>query len=329
MAVRFRENRNRWIATIETSEGRYTRHFRTEDEAERFHSLATGQTMARLQCICCSIDWADKSVAQKGHAWRAVEFFGHAAHPAAITMQELDRLVAHLRDKGFASSTIRAYLSATKVMLQRAVRLGWIGQLPLFPEGRTLPLPEPRDLVIRDEWFDELLLCCEKREHRDLYQLLIFLREMGCRLDEATSLRWDRVDLTRCEVQFVKTKACNARRLKVSQKVVAVLKTMQSRYDTPLVFPVNKNGMYVQYKGRKGRNTCRGVIADVCENLGLGKQIADEWCFHTLRHTKITRLAEAGHPATRIQYWAGHKSLAMTQRYIHNAGVGTEELADC
>ena len=145
-------------------------------------------------------------------------------------------------------------------------------------------------------------------------------------------MRWDRVDLSRNEVQFVKTKACNARTLKVSQKVMAVLRTMKGRYDTPLVFPLNTNTMYVQYKGRKGvrrGKPYRGVIADVCDKFGLGKQIADEWCFHTLRHTKITRLAEARHVATRIQYWAGHKSLAMTQRYIHNAGVGTERLADC
>ena len=329
MAVRFRENRQRWIATIETPEGRYTRHFKTEDEAERFHSLATGKTMARLQCICCSIDWMGKSVAQKGHAWRAVEFFGHATHPAAISMQELDRLVAYLRSKGFGSSTIRAYLSAVRVMLERAQRLGWMGQLPLFPEARTLPLPEPRSLVIRDEWFSELLLCCEKREFRDLHELLIFLREMGCRREEALSLRWDRVDLNRNEVQFIKTKACNARTLKVSQKVMAVLKTMKSRYNTPLVFPFTGSKAYTQFKGRNGINSCRGVLEDVCENLGLGKQVFEEWCFHTFRHTKITRLAERGHSATAIQYWAGHKSLAMTQRYIHNAGVGTEELADC
>ena len=103
---------------------------------------------------------------------------------------------------------------------------------------------------------------------------------------------------------------------------------MQGRYREPLVFPVTGSKMYTQFKGRKGVNSCRGVLSDVCENLGLGKQVFDEWCFHTFRHTKVTRLAEAGIQATQIQYWAGHKSLAMTQRYIHNAGVGTEELAD-
>jgi len=329
MAVRFRENRNRWVATIETSEGRYTRHFRTEDEANRFHSLAAGQTMARLQCICSTIDWGDRSRAQKDHAWRAVEFYGHATHPAAVTMQELDRFVAHLRRKGYSSSTIRAKLSAVRVMLERAVRLGWVGQLPLFPEGRTLPLPEPRDLVIRDEWMDELLLCCEKKEFRDLYQLLIFLREMGCRREEALGLRWDRVDLSRREVHFIKTKACNARRLKVSDKVMAVLRTMQGRYDTPLVFPIAGEKLYRQFKGKKSSPPIRGVLHDVCDNLELGQQVFDEWCFHTFRHTKITRLAEAGKPATRIQYWAGHKNLAMTNKYIHNSGVGSEDLADC
>ena len=112
--------------------------------------------------------------------------------------------------------------------------------------------------------------------------------------------------------------------------VMSVLSIMKGRYpNSKLVFPFAGSKVYCQFKGRRGINPYRGVLSDVCDNLGLGKQVFEEWCFHTFRHTKITRLAEAGHSATAIQYWAGHKSLAMTQRYIHNAGVGTEELADC
>ena len=328
MAVHFRKDRNRWVSTIRNVEGEFRRSFRTQDEAERFDSLATGKTLARLQCICSTLDWTGKDPSQKQNAWRAVEFFGHATHPAAISKQELDRFVAHSRARGLGSSTIRAYLSAIKVMLKRAERLDWITQLPLFPEGRTLQLPEPRDLLIKDEWFEELLLCCEKREFRDLREFLIFLNETGCRRDEALSLRWERVDMNREQVQFVKTKGLNARRQPASAKLMAVLRTMKSRYNTPLVFPVTGSTLYCQFKGRKGNNYYRGVLTDVCENLGLSQQVFDEWVFHTFRHTKISRLAEKGIPAVKLQRWAGHKSLAITERYIHNASAGTEELAD-
>ena len=327
MSVRFREDRQRWVADIDLPDGRFTRHFLYEADAEQFHHLMAGKTMAKLHCLCQQIDWGNRTPTQVANAWRAAEFFGYGTHPGAITTQELDRFVAWQRSQGNDSVTIRKYLSAIQVMLKRAIRLDWIKTLPLFPEGRTLPLPEPRDLVIRDEWFSELLDCCDKREYRDLKQVLIFIREMGCRREEAFGLRWDRIDLNAGKIQFVKTKNLNARTLDFSEKTRLVLSTMKQRYNTPLVFPMSSHTLYVRYKGRNGTKPFKGVIADVCDNLGLGQRVKDEWCFHTLRHTKITMLARAGIPAPKIQYWAGHKSLEVTQKYIHNAGVDIEDLA--
>ena len=40
---------------------------------------------------------------------------------------------------------------------------------------------------------------------------------------------------------------------------------------------------------------------------------------YSLRHTAITRLAMTGIDAPALQYWAGHKSLATTMKYIHMA----------
>lgn len=320
MATRYRTDRDCWIAAIETPEGRLTRHFKTEEEASRFELLMAGCSLYRLHSICCSLDWEGKEPSQKQRAMRLIVMLGEAKHPRQLTTGVIDELVAKRRQAGTGNSTIRKELSALRVMLTRAQRLGWIEQLPLFPEGRTLKLPEARDLVIRDEWFRELLDVMEKREQRDEIALTRFLRATGCRVGEALDLRWDRVDLNKGTVQFVLTKGCNARRLPISEEVRSVLLQQQAKSRSPLVFSIAYKTFHAQYKA---------AVRQTCLNLGLGLQVQQEWVIHTLRHTKITELAQKGFQAPAIQQWAGHKSLAITQRYVHGAGVDLSSLADC
>ena len=66
-----------------------------------------------------------------------------------------------------------------------------------------------------------------------------------------------------------------------------------------------------------------------CDQLGLSPVIREEWVIHTLRHTRITELARSGHSAVAIQQWAGHKSLSVTEKYIHAAGMNLQALAEC
>jgi len=40
---------------------------------------------------------------------------------------------------------------------------------------------------------------------------------------------------------------------------------------------------------------------------------------YSLRHTAITNLAMTGLDAPALMYWAGHRSLSITMRYIHLA----------
>jgi integrase len=86
------------------------------------------------------------------------------------------------------------------------------------------------------------------------------------------------------------------------------------------VFSIAYKTFHSQYKS---------AVRQVCLNLGLGLQVQQEWVIHTLRHTKLTELAQKGFQAPAIQQWAGHKSLAITQRYVHGAGVDLSSLADC
>lgn len=337
MAVRFRNDRKTWLATVETPAGRRSRSFPTEPEARAWEAKAkagaaedqqreawirsqsTGQSLGHLVDICEGLDWAGKDPSQWENACRLALIIGPATHPASLTMQALDGLVGELRSRGLSNTTIRKYLNAANVLLNRACRLGWIQAVPLMPEKRTLQLPEPRDLVLKEEWFAALLDEMERREQRISVALTLFLRQMGCRVGEALDLTWDRVDVSGRRIQFIKTKGNMPRTLPMNDDMLRIVKIMK-QYGTSSVFPISYWTFLQHYSNAKHQ---------ACDNLGLSDTTRSEWVIHTLRHTRLTELARQGWQAPAIQQWAGHRSLSVTQRYIHAAGINLEAMADC
>lgn len=344
MAVRFRNDRRRWEAQITTAEGkRQARMFDSEADAKAWERLALAGvveakarqlmvapggcpegTIGRTVEICKDLDWAKKDPSQWENAVRLARILGPETHVSSLTMRALDDLVGDLRVSGpsgkpLSNTTIRKYMNAASVILKRACRLGWIDRMPLMPENRTLQLPEPRDLVLREEWFAEMLDALERKEHRISLALTLFLRQMGCRVGEALDLTWDRVDLGSRRIQFVKTKGNMPRTLPLNDEMVGIVKAMKQR-GTTAVFPLSYGTFLSHYSDAKHA---------ACDALQLGPTTRKEWVIHTLRHTCITGFARKGWSAPSIQQWAGHKSLAVTQRYIHAAGINLEALVDC
>ena len=90
--------------------------------------------------------------------------------------------------------------------------------------------------------------------------------------------------------------------------------------DEDYPFPRNYFGFREEYKR---------AVGFVCRELGLSDQIRKEWVIHTLRHTCLTRLANKGATASQLQQWAGHRSLKVSQGYIHGSGIDLESLVSC
>ena len=337
MAVHFRKSRNKWQATVTTELGRTSRSFETEAEAtqweilaqqgiieerqqkEQFLAAQAKGTMGHVLTICRGLDWAGKDQSQAENAVRLVRMLGAKRLPVEVTAAAIDDLVVALRDLGLSNGTINRYLSALNVMLKRAQRLGMIQIMPLFPEKRLLKEAEPRDLVLPESWFAELLDVLEQREQRLSVGMSLFLWHMGCRVGEAVSLTWDRIDLARNRITFVKTKGCMPRTLPIPQEVLPILKAMKARGDKR-VFPMAYETFYDHYSRAKD---------EVCDRLGLGDGVRKEWVIHTLRHTCLTELAKRGWGAPAISQWAGHKDLSVTQRYVHGSAINLEKLMEC
>lgn len=347
MAVR--QAGTRWKAFAELNGKRQSKTFDTKLEAEQWEAAtlaiwgkvdraekerveaAPKGSMGDLLRVAQGLDWAGKHQGQAEAAERLIRLhFGARTLPCEVDARAIDDLVIWLRTKGpngkgCSNASINRYLSALSVLLKRAHRLGMIQEMPLFPERRLLKESEPRDLVLPEEWLAELLDVMEKKEQRLEVAVTLFLWHMGCRVGEALKrgdkpgLLWDRVNLEQKSISFVKTKGCMPRRLPMPRPVQALMRQLRGQ-DSERVFPI----AYRPYLDHYGE-----AVHEACDRLGLSPSIREEWCVHTLRHTCLTNLARKGWNASAIQQWGGHKSLQVTQRYVHHSAIALEELVDC
>jgi integrase len=341
MAVRYLNDRGKWLASVGKGKDRVSKTFNTEPEAQAWEATAgaaikanilisrqrdeairertPADSLGGLLDVCAGLDWAGKDPSQHRVGGRLVKILGPCLHPGEITTAVIDQFVTDSKAEGRSNGTIKHYLSALGVMLKRAQRLGMIDSLPLFPEQRMLKSAEPRNLVLPLEWYTELVDYMEKREQRTSVGLSWFLWHMGCRVGEALNLTWDRIDTEHNRINFVKTKGGLPRSLPIPVHVVPILSAMKAR-DSESVFPLAYQTFQGHYRDAKNA---------ACDKLGLTDAVRGDWCIHTVRHTCLTGLAQRGWGAPAISQWAGHGSLAITQRYVHGSAINLEALMEC
>ena len=321
-----------WTARFMHQGERFQRTFQTKAEAAEWQAhmrelvqspddwsaiekaSAKGNNVAALLKICLDLDWREHSDGHRNHVLGCAREAGWDLYPRDMTMQWLDGMVARLKGRGLSNGRVKNYMNAYRVMLKRAQRLGWIKTMPLFPEGRTLPPAEPRDLVLDDSWVAAMLTHLESEQHRLLVR---FLHLTGARVSEALKLEWSRCSFERRRIQFIKTKTTNARALPMSKELRDILVKCQ-RMSQSRPFSMAYADFYKDYKAAKTK---------VCLELHLDMTVHEEWVIHTLRHTCLTQLAMRGASAIQIMEWAGHKSLSTSQKYVHTSSINLEALA--
>lgn len=275
-----------------------------EDYQRRLLGVAEGKTLT---------DLAPLFLAHKENQGRAMEpirfrvnsnllpFFG--ARPLEdIDAETIDEYIQTRKADKVENATINRDLAVLRHMLRLAVRKWrWLRQEPyieLLPEGG------PRDRELTEAEEAKLLPACPA-DFRPLVQAALYT---GMRQGELLALTWGQVDLSNRTLDFEPTKRGRKRLVPVAEPlyyVLARLRGSDRHADTDRVFL--RGGGSPWNKWAAENRFAHAVTAAKIPPIR----------FHDLRHTIASRLKRGGVQATEIQRLLGHKTLAMTDRYIN------------
>jgi integrase len=158
----------------------------------------------------------------------------------------------------------------------------------------------------------------------------------GQRLGDLAALTWSQIDLQRNEIRLTTRKTGKALLIPIATPLREHLLSLASG-DNPRS-PVHPRAFEIvaAQNGRVGQLSnqfsellvacgLRKPQAHRSKGIGRGgKRTGIELSFHSLRHTAVSLLKDAGVPDAVVMALAGHESAAMSQRYTH---VGKEALS--
>jgi integrase len=205
--------------------------------------------------------------------------------------------------------TINRELAVLSHLFNRAIEWGWIDRRPAvikrFAEDRG------RIGYLTAEQAAALVEAAKSDGNAHVYPFIVIGLETSMRRMEILSIRREHVDLARRSIYIPQAKA-GAREQPITRHLAEFLVEHMGRLPsgTPWLFPSPgaRSGHAMDI-----REAFRRAVAAA----GLDP---DKVLRHTLRHTAITHLVQAGVDLPTVQRISGHKTLAMVARYAHQNG---------
>jgi integrase len=207
-------------------------------------------------------------------------------------------------------STINRELATLSHLLNKAAEWEWIersaAKIRLFKEGAG------RIIYLTVGQAHALLEAAKRDQNRQIYPFILIGLRTGMRKSEILSIRREHIDLAARSIYIPHAKA-GARVQPISSDLAVFLSGYIETLPpgSPWLFPsvATRHGHTVDIR----KPFVRSVIA-----AGLDpKQVV----LHTLRHTAITHLVQAGVDLPTVKRISGHKTLAMVERYAHQSGT--------
>lgn len=153
------------------------------------------------------------------------------------------------------------------------------------------------------------------REPQGYLDAIRLLALTGCRLGEIVGLRWDQVDVSRAAINLSDAKA-GARMVPLGAAAIDALKRIERTGDP-----------WVIRGARPGRKPVVGSVEHVWQRVRVEANLPD-LRLHDVRHTVGTYSGQAGHNAFVVRDLLGHKTLAMTGRYVERDHDPLRQAAD-
>ena len=206
-------------------------------------------------------------------------------------------------------ATINRELAALSHLFTMGIEWGWIDHRPAVI--KRLREDNGRIMYLTVEQVAALLEAAGRDQSRQIYPFIRIALETSMRKTEILTIKREHIDLERLIIHIPKAKA-GARQQPITVGLGAYLKTyMESlSHESPWLF--------ASHGAKDGRTVNLDKPFKRCViEAGLDpKQVLR----HTLRHTAITHLVQAGVDLPTVKRISGHKNLSMVERYSHQNG---------
>ena len=246
------------------------------------------------------------------------QFLSYLAGEGVFSWQDVGRehirsYVLHLKQRGYASSTVGRKVAAVKSFFHFLVADGVLGDDPTAlvdspSVDRHLPHPLSREEVAR-------LLAEPARSNtpkglRDR-ALLELMYATGMRASEVIQLDVDAVDLEDETVRCV-GKGNKERILPIHERARGALETYLESGRPRLLHGRRETALFINHRGRPlTRQGLWLIVKEYATAVGIEQDVTP----HTLRHSFATHMLDGGAGLRELQQLLGHTNISSTQIY--------------
>jgi integrase len=238
-----------------------------------------------------------------------VPFFGHLGL-RAISSFDIERYKKARRDASAAAATVNRELAVLSHLFAKATEWGWLKTSA--PKIRRFKEENTRIIYLSQNQCEALLEAASHDQNDNVHAFIMVGLHTSMRHSEILSIRREHVDADRLVVWIPRAKA-GPREQPITAELALYLIQRQQ------MLPAGCEWIFPSPGSRTGHvHTIRKAFRRSVDRAGLDP---DEITPHTLRHTAVTHLVQAGVDLPTVQRISGHKTLAMVARYAHQNGA--------
>jgi integrase len=216
-----------------------------------------------------------------------------------------------------ALGTINRELTTLSHLFTKAVEWGWLDHKPA--QVKRFKVDAARITYLTTEQIARLLDVASKDQSGEIYPFIVIGLETSMRKMEVLSIELKNIDLARRVIYIPQAKA-GAREQPITSSLADFLRGYVDSAESEQIwlFPSKTSATgHVMNIEKPFRRVVEGAGLDV-------KTVVR----HTLRHTAITHLVQAGVDLPTVQRISGHRTLQMVVRYSHQNGEHIQAAMD-
>lgn len=234
-----------------------------------------------------------------------------------ISSFDVERYKKSRHDATVKNSSINRELATLSHLLTKAIEWKWLDYKPC--QIKKLKEENNRISYLTIEQVDRLIDSAKQDMSPHIYLFIMIGLKTGMRRMEILSIKIEHIDLDKRVIHIPHAKA-GARQQPITSHLVEILSAQLK------MLPKDQEWLFPAGRSNTGHTmNIEKAFRRVVEAAGLDPK---EVVRHTLRHTAITHLVQAGIDLPTVKRISGHKTLQMVERYSHQNGAHIEAAMD-